>query len=185
MPKRTLVVLAMAAFGAMALPFGLPTIATAAPLVVGYNTINIPPQPIDQPGMLNPANPDTNTVTLCAQPLNNLHVVGTGVDVFLSIDAALFAPGGSTGGSATAGSGATLLTGTPQSFPTQATCTYDNPDGNTGTITDAVPITYTGPPSPVPANGRDVIAAESDSSSFDLSTGQCTGPGVCNASTYV
>jgi hypothetical protein len=180
MQKRALGVIGVVAFAGLALPFGLPTGVAAAPLVA-YNTINIPPQPIEQPGVLNPSG--TNTSSICAQPLNNLHVVGTGVPVFLSIDAGLFTTPSAPGGSATAGSTPVALTSTPQSFNTEATCHWSNQEGS-GTVIDAVPIAYTGP-NPVPINGRDVIAAESDASSFNPSTGLCTGPGVCNTTTYV
>jgi hypothetical protein len=183
MHKRALAVLAVAAAAGAILPFGLPKTAAAAPLVVSYNSINLPPQPIEQPGMLNPASPSTNTAHLCAQPLQSLHVV-VGATVFLSIDRGLFTAPPAAGGSATAGPSATALTSTPAAFTTQASCTFSNPGGVSGTVTDAVAITYTGP-NPVPVNGRDVIAAESDASSFDPATGQCIGPGVCNTTTYV
>ena len=176
--KRTLTVLAVAAFAGAALPFGLPNTAAAAPLVVSYDTISMKPLPLEQPGGLSPSG--TNTVTACVQPLSAGHVVA-GAIVFLSIDAGLFTAPTANGGSATAEG--TALTATPQQFTVQASCTFANIEGG-GTLMDAVPVTYTGP-NPVPVNGRDVIAAESDASSFNATTGQCTGPGVCNTGTYV
>ena len=178
MPKRTLAVLAVAAFGALALPFGLPTIARA----VGptYDTLNIRPLPLEQPGQLSPTG--TNTVTVCVQPTSGGSVV-VGADVFLSIDSGLFTAPPAAGGTAIAN--ATPLTGTPQSFTVTAnTCNWSN-QGGSGTLPDAIPVTYTGPAPTVPVNGRDVIAATSDGTSFDSATGQCTGAGICSAATYV
>ena len=182
MQKRTLTVLAIAAFAGTALPFGLPKDAAAAPLVVGYNSIVMSPLPIAQPGTLIPPAVSTNTVTMCVQPQENGAKIAPGATVFLSIDAGLFTSPTASGGSAVSGS--TTLTSTPQSFVTVDTCTFSSPGGSSGTVNDAVPLTYTGP-NPVPVNGRDVIAAESDASSFNATTGQCTGPGVCGTGTYV
>ncbi len=81
--------------------------------------------------------------------------------------------------------GATPLTATPALFTVSASCTYDNASGSgTTTEMDAIPVTYTGPSS-VEVNGRDVIGATSDGTSFDASNGQCTGAGVCSVGTYV
>jgi hypothetical protein len=172
MPKRTLAVLAVAAFGALAVPIGLPRSAAAAG--PAYSSIAIKPLPIAQAGSL--TTPGTN-VTLCVQPLDSsLHPV-LGAVVFLSIDSGLFSPT-PPGGSATVG--ATTLTNTPVSFTTtSASCT-----NSSGTFGDALTVTYTSP-NPAQVKGRDVIAAESDASSFDLATGLCTGPGICKAATYV
>jgi hypothetical protein len=179
MPKRTLAILAAAAFGALAVPFGLPTIAAAAGAT--YTNLVLSPLPIAQPGSLNPANPSTNTVLLCVQPqANNVHV-GPTAQVFLSIDSGLFTAPPEAGGSAVSGS--TTLTATPTLFTVSATCTYDNANGvGTSTEMDAVPVTYTGP-NPVPLNGRDVIVAAD--SAADVTGGQCNGTGVCNTGTYV
>src|SRR5580658_1027192 len=121
MPKRTLAVFAAAAFGALALPFGLPTIAHATG--PSYNSISIKPLPLEQPGMLSPTG--TNTVTACVQPLSDLHVV-PGATVYLSIDAGLFTAPVEPGGSAIA-NGSTTLTATPQPIvvPTN-TCDWSN-----------------------------------------------------------
>jgi hypothetical protein len=179
MPKRTLAVFAAAAFGALALPFGLPTIAHATG--PSYNSISIKPLPLEQPGMLSPTG--TNTVTACVQPLSDLHVV-PGATVYLSIDAGLFTAPVEPGGSAIA-NGSTTLTATPQPIvvPTN-TCDWSNIEGS-GSLIDAIPVTYTGPTPTVPVNGRDVIGATSDGTSFDNSTGQCSGAGACNTATYV
>jgi len=179
MPKRTLAILAAAAFGALALPFGLPTIAAASGPT--YTNLVLSPLPIAQPGTLNPSSPSTNTVLLCVQPqTNNVHV-GAGAQVFLSIDSGLFTSPVRPGGSAVVGS--TTLTATPAVFTVAANCTYDNADGSgTSTEMDAVPVTYTGP-NPVPVNGRDVIVAADAAS--DVTGGQCNGTGVCNTGTYV
>ena len=179
MPKRTLAVLAVVAFGALAVPFGLPTIAQA----VGptYTSISIKPLPLEQPGTLNPTG--TNTVTACVQPLNAGKVVA-GASVFLSIDNGLFtAPPTTTTGTASAG--ATALTATPTAFTVLGSCSYANAESS-GTLLDAVQVTYSGP-NPILVHGRDVIAAESNATSFDPSTGQClTGVGiVCSTATYV
>jgi hypothetical protein len=173
MKRRTIgVVLALVA--AAAVPLGLPHSASAA----SFDSLNIKPLPIEQPGTLSPTG--TNTVTMCVQPLLAGHVVAVGTMVYLSIDAGLFSTG--TGGSATAEG--TPLTLTPVQFPTQASCTYSNIEVPTTTLADAIPITYTGP-NPVPVAGRDVIAATSDGVSFDNTTGKCVGPGICNSGTYV
>jgi hypothetical protein len=178
MPKRTLAVIAAAAFGALALPFGLPTIAHATGPT--YNGILISPLPIEQPGALNPANPSTNTVTLCVQPQENGVKVAVGATVFLSIDSGLFTAPPAAGGGAVVGS--TPLTLAPQSFTTVANCTFANPGGNDGSLTDALQITYTGP-NPVPVNGRDVISAAS--AAADITSGLCNGTPVCDSATYV
>ncbi len=178
MPKRTLVVLAMAAFGAMALPFGLPTIAHASG--TAYDSIAIKPLPLEQPGTLTAVGPG-NTATACVQPLAGGHPV-VGAIIFMSIDPGLFTAPVAAGGSATANG--TLLTPTPQQITTTSnTCTWSNNEG-TGTLTDAIEVDYTGP-NPKPVNGRDVIGATSDGTSFDAANGQCTGSGVCNTTTYV
>ena len=178
MPKRTLVVLAMAAFGALALPFGLPTIAKASG--TPYDTISIKPLPLEQPGTLTATGPG-NTATACVQPLAGGHPV-VGAVVFLSIDPGLFTAPPAAGGSASADG--TPLTTTPQQFTTtENTCTWTNNEG-TGNLMDAIQVVYTGP-NPIPVNGRDVIGATSDGTSFDAGTGQCSGAGVCNTATYV
>ncbi len=178
MPKRTLVVLAMAAFGALALPFGLPTIAKASG--TPYDTISIKPLPLEQPGTLTATGPG-NTATACVQPLAGGHPV-VGAVVYLSIDPGLFTAPPAAGGSATADG--TPLTTTPATFTTTSnTCNWSNKEGS-GSLMDAIQIVYTGP-NPVPVNGRDVIGATSDGTSFDAGTGQCSGVGVCNTTTYV
>jgi hypothetical protein len=175
MKRRTIgVVLALVA--AAAVPLGLPHSASAA----SYDAVNIKPLPIEQPGTLSPTG--TNTVTMCVQPTLAGKPVAVGTAVFLSIDAALFAPTGSVGGTATAEG--TPLTSTPVSFPTQASCSYANLE-TSGTALDAIPITYTGPTPTVPVAGRDVIAATSDGVSFSNTTGKCIGPGICDSGTYV
>jgi nitrite reductase/ring-hydroxylating ferredoxin subunit len=173
MHKRALAVLAVAAFAGAVLQFGLPTVVAATGPT--YTTIAIKPLPIEQPGTLAAG----GTVTMCVQPLNGGAVV-PGAVVFLSIDSGLFTTPTTAGGSATAQG--TALTATPATFTVQATCTWANAEAN-GTLNDAVPVTYTAP-NPALVHGRDVIAAESNNSSFDLATGQCTGP-VCNTGTYV
>ena len=75
--------------------------------------------------------------------------------------------------------GTTALTSTPTLFTVTTSCVTG---GNT--YQDAITVVYTSP-NPAQVKGRDVIAAESDASSFDMATGQCTGPGVCKAATYV
>jgi hypothetical protein len=173
MPKRTLAVLAAAAFGAIALPFGLPTIAHA----VGptYTSVVMAPLPIEQPGTLAIG----GIVTLCAQPLNGPTKV-PGATVYISLFTGLFTSPPATGGSASAEG--TPLTTTPQPFVVQATCTFANAE-STGTIMDAVPITYTGP-NPIPINGRDVIIA-ADSVADSGSSGSCPGSVPCTDGTYV
>jgi hypothetical protein len=175
MHKRTVGVLAVAAAAGAVLPFGLPQVAHAA---ASYTSLAVRPLPIEQPGTLSAG----GTVTMCVQPLDATGHPVPGASVFLSIDSGLFTgPPHVTGGSAAVGT--TPLSATPTSFPVQASCSYANLESS-GTLTDAVPITYTGP-SPKLVHGRDVIAAESDASSFDATTGQCTGPGVCSTGTYV
>ena len=155
MPKRTLAVLAMAAFGALALPFGLPTIAHATG--PAYDSLNIRPLPLEQPGMLSPTG--DNTVTVCVQP-TSAGVSVVGAQVFLSIDSGLFTAPAAAGGTATADG--TPLTGTPQSFTvTSNTCNWANQEGG-GTLSDAIPVTYTGPAPTVPVNG----SAETKPSNF-------------------
>jgi hypothetical protein len=180
MNRRTISGVVLALVAAAALPLGLPRSVSAAPGVVSFNAISIKPLPIEQPGNLNPTG--TNTATMCVQPLSGGHTVLVGTLVFLSIDAGLFASSAPTGDTAIVG--ATALTSTPAQFPTQASCSFANLESS-GTLTNAIPITYTGPSAPVPIAGRDLIAATSDGISFDATTGQCVGSGVCNIATYV
>src|SRR5580658_8340731 len=157
MPKRTLAVFAAAAFGALALPFGLPTIAHATG--PSYTTLVLSPLPIAQPGTLSPTG--TNTVQLCVQPQSGTVHAIPGAQVYLSIISGLFTAPPAAGGSAVVGT--TPLTATPTQFTVASTCSYTNANGS-GTLLnedDAVPITYTGPSS-VEVNGRDVIGATSD-----------------------
>jgi hypothetical protein len=182
MNRRTISGVVLALVAAAAIPLGLPRSVSAAPGVVTFDSINIKPLPIEQPGTLNPTG--TNTVTMCVQPLSAGHVVAVGTMVDLSIDAGLFNtvhPG--VGGSAEVTSTSTALTSTPTAFQTVASCSYANQEVN-GTLTDAIPVTYTGP-NPLQTDGRDIVAAASDAVSFDAGTGQCVGPGVCNTGTYV
>jgi len=185
MHKRTLAVLAVVAAAGAIFPFGLPKVAHAAPSVVSYNTIVISPLPIAQPGSLNPSMPSTNTVTMCVQPQENGAKVGVDVPVYLNLVSGLFTAPHAMGGSAMSGSTPLPVAPTPPvQFFTVATCTFANPGGNSGTVNDAVPVTYTGP-STVPLNGRDVIGADIDGTSFNTATGTCTGAGACNDGTYV
>lgn len=185
MTRRTIVGATLALIAAAAIPLGLPHMASAAaPSVVGYNALNVKPLPIEQPGTLNPTG--TNTVTMCVQPLNGTKVVPVGTTVDLSIDVGLFNtvnPG--VGGSAEVTSTSTALTSTPTAFQTVASCSYQNLEMTSpATVSDAIPITYTGP-STTQTTGRDIVAAASDAVSFDATTGMCVGPGVCNTGTYV
>jgi hypothetical protein len=173
MHKRALAVFGVVAFAGLALPFGLPTgVAASGPT---YTNLVFAPLPIEQPGTL----PLGGTVTMCVQPQTGGMHVALGATVFLSIDSGLFTAPPAAGGSAT--SGGTPLTSTPTAFTTIASCSFANAE-QSGTVMDAVPITYTGP-NPVPINGRDVIVA-ADSAS-DVTSGQCNGSGVCNTGTYV
>ena len=180
MHQRSLAVAAVAGCVAIAVSFGMPSEAAASG--PAYNALIVSPLPIEQPGLLHPANAGGNTVTMCVQPQENGAAVAVGATVYLSIDSGLFANPPSPGGSAMSGS--TALAATPQAFLTTASCSYATPDGVHGAVSNAVPVTYLGP-NPVRATGRDVVAAESDTSSFDLATGQCVGPGVCATGTYV
>jgi hypothetical protein len=177
MQKRTLAVLAMVLFAGAALPFGLPkSVAASGPT---YDSISIKPLPLELAGTLNPSG--LNTVTACVQPLSNKALV-PGASVLLSIDNGLFtAPPTTTTG--TAFVGATQLTATPVAFTVSPTCTYANGE-TSGTLQDAVQVTYTGP-NPILVHGRDVIAAQMTAGSFDAATGQCLASTVCNTATYV
>jgi len=180
MNRRTIGGVVLALVAAAAVPLGLPRSVSASSGVAAFDSISMKPLPIEQAGNLNPTG--TNTATMCVQPLSGGHTVAVGTMVYLSIDAGLFASSAPTGDTATVG--ATALTSTPTQFPTQASCSFANLESS-GTLTDAIPITYTGPSAPVPTAGRDLIAATSDGVSFDATTGQCVGPGVCNTGTYV
>ena len=178
MPKRTLGVLGVAAFAGLALPFGMPQ--SAAATGPAYNSIFIKPVPLEQPGTLSPTG--TNTVTACVRPLSSTGTPVPGASVLLSIDNGLFtAPPTTTTGTAFVGS--TQLTATPTAFTVQASCSYANLE-TSGTLTDAVPITYTGP-NPILVHGRDVIAAQMTAGSFDAATGQCAASTICTTGTYV
>jgi hypothetical protein len=155
MSRRTILGAALALIAAAAIPLGLPRVVSAAPGVVTYNQILIDPQPIEQPGTLSPSG--TNTVTMCIQPRENGKAVAANTPVNLSIQAGLFTSPAAAGGSAEVTSTSTALTATPTPFNTQATCNYANLESS-GSLPDAVPVTYTGP-NPVPINGRDVINA--------------------------
>ncbi len=169
MPKRTLAILAAAAFGALAVPFGLPTIAAAAGAT--YTNLVLSPLPIAQPGSLNPANPSTNTVLLCVQPqANDVHVGPTPKCSSASILASSpLRPKQEDLRS----SGSTALTATPTLFTVSSNLhVRQRKRSGTSTEMDAVPVTYTGP-NPVPLNGRDVIVAAD--SAADVTGGQCNG----------
>jgi hypothetical protein len=173
MQKRTLTVLAIAAFAGAALPFGLPNSAAAAPLV-SYDKIVMSPLPIAQPGTL----VGSQSVTMCVQPQLGGQKVDPGQTVWLSIDAGLFTNPHVSGGSAIA-DGMTLST-TPQMFITQASCTFQGG----GIAMNSVPVTYTAPAS-IPAAGRDVIVA-ADTSADSGSAGVCpASPAICDTGTYV
>jgi hypothetical protein len=177
MQKRFVAVLAVAAAAGVLFPFGLPKTAAAAGPT--YASISIKPLPLEQPGTLSPTG--TNTVTACVQPLDSSGHVVPGGEVLLSIDSGLFTvPSGTPGGSASAeGMG---LTVTPTSFTVDASCSYQNNESS-GTLMDAIPVTYTGP-SPALSHGRDVIGAQMTAGSFSATTGLCSGPGVCSTATY-
>lgn len=176
MPKRTLGVLGVVAFAALALPFGMPTMTHASSSVAAYDSISVKPLPLEQPGTIG-----TTTVTACVQPLASGAPV-PGASVLLSIDNGLFTapPTTATG---TASVGATALTATPVSFPVQATCNYMNAE-TSGHLSDAVQVSYTGPTATL-VHGRDVIAAQMTAGSFNAATGQCAPSSICNTATYV
>jgi hypothetical protein len=179
MHKRALAVLAVAVAAGAVFQFGFPRGAAAAPPVVSYDTVVISPLPIEQPGLLNPANPSTNTVTLCVQPRQGSVLQPAGTTVYLDIASGLFTSPSATGGSASVGG--VQLTSSPVAFQTQATCTFQNAE-TTGSANFSIPVTYTGP-NPVPVNGRDVIVAGGDPSDFG-GPGQCA-TSRCNTATYV
>jgi hypothetical protein len=184
MQKRFVAVFAVAAAAGVLFPFGLPKSVDA--VGPSYTSLSLAPLPIEQPGTLNPSG--TNTVQMCAQPMNGTTKV-PGATIFLSINAGLFTAPEANGGSATAeGTG---LTVNPAPFVVQATCTFSNNETPPTTIDDAVPITYTGP-NPVPINGRDQIVEADASSDVTITPatgtaaafGTCTS-GICNVGTYV
>ena len=179
MHKRTLAVLALAAAAGVLFPFGLPKAAAATGPT--YDSVSIKPLPLEQAGTLSPGG--TNTVTACVQPLSGGHVV-PGATVFLSLISGLFTAPPATGGTATAGASVTTLSASPTPIVVQPSCTYSNQEGS-GTLLDAVQVNYTGPAPTVPVNGRDVIGADIDGTSFNAATGTCTGAGACNTGTYV
>ena len=176
MPKRTLAVLAVAAFGALALPFGLPTIAHAVSTSAPISSITLSPLPIAQPGSLAADTP----IQICVQPKDvNGSPIGVGVGVFLSFYSGLFTS--PTVQTSTATVGTTALSTTPVEFFTAASC-----DFTSGTSTDAIAVTYTSPNPTVPPHGRDVIIA-ADSALDSGTTGACPIPAgnLCNNGTYV
>jgi hypothetical protein len=172
MPKRTLAILAAAAFGALALPFGLPTIAAQASGTIA--SISLMPFPIAQAGTL----AASQTVNMCIQPRNSSgDTMGVGQAVFLSFYSGLFTAPPAPGG--TAAVGVTALTTTPASFLTVASCTSQG-----GTVSaDSIPVVYTAPAT-IPAHGRDVIIA-ADSATDSGTGGVCANTGICNNGTYV
>jgi hypothetical protein len=176
MPKRSLAVLAVGAFAAVVLPFGLPTV-THASTTAAFSSITIAPLPIAQPGTLTSPTP----VQMCVQPKNaSGGIVGVGVTVYLSFYSGLFtSPPVST---STAKVGTTSLTTTPQAFTTTASCT---PSGG-NPIMDAISVAYTSPTTPVPPHGRDVLIA-ADSVADSGITGACppSAGNLCNNGTYV
>jgi hypothetical protein len=177
MPKRTLAVLGVAAFAALALPFGLPPVAHAAGT---YTSIGIIPFPIAQPGSLS-ANTQVN---ICVQPRDAAgHPVGVGAPVWLSFYSGLFTSPLSQTSTAFAGPGAaTQLNTTPQQFFTVASCTSQG-----GVVSaDAIAVVYTTPTPTIPPHGRDVIIA-ADSTGDSGTTGTCPGSAgaLCNNATYV
>jgi hypothetical protein len=182
MQKRTLTVLAIAAFAGTALPFGLPKTASAAPLAV-IDTLTFVPLPIETAGQLTSG----NSVSFCVQAnAGGTHTPG---NVFLSINSGQFtAPPASGGGATVLG---TPLTVNPVSFATQSTCSYSNAE-TSGTVMDAVPVVYTAPVT-IPVNGRDTIVAATSASDVTITPasggtaafGTCNGAGVCNTGAYV
>ena len=177
MPKRTFAVLAVGAFAAVAIPFGLPTV-THASSSAAFASLTISPLPIAQPGTLT----SPTVVHMCVQPKDSGGVpVGVGVPVYLSFYSGLFtSPPVST---STATVGATPLSTTPQLFHTVATCSFGSPPM---TSADAISVTYTSPATPVPAHGRDVLIA-ADSVADSGTTGACppSAGNFCNNGTYV
>lgn len=175
MQKRTLTVLAIAAFAGAALPFGLPQAAEAS---VSYDSLVFTTFPIATAGTL----VQGTVVSFCVQPKTGGRT-GTSVagSMFLAIDSGLFTPGGAPGGSAAVGT--TPLTASGQSFATSSTCT----DSAGATFPNGVLVSYTAP-NPVPAFGRDLITAASSSTDI-TSAGQCVNPlpagEVCNTDVYV
>jgi hypothetical protein len=186
MPKRTLAVLAVAAFGALALPFGLPTIAHATG--PAYNDLVFAPLPIEVAGTL----VEGTSVTICVQPQENGVHLTSAASVYLSINSGQFTAPPAPGGSAAAGPTLTPLTVNPALFTTQATCSFSNSQGS-GTAPWAVPVTYTAPSPTIPVNGRDVIVAADASSDVTVTPasggvaafGTCNGAGVCKTGAYV
>jgi hypothetical protein len=179
--KRTLTVLAVAAFAGAALPFGLPNTAAAAPLVA-IGSLTFVPLPIEVAGTL----PAGNSVTFCVQAqAGGVHTPG---NVFLSINSGQFTAPPAPGGSAKVSG--TPLTVNPASFATSPTCTWSNAEG-TNTVADAVPVVYTAPLT-IPVNGRDTIVAATLASDVTITPpsggtaafGTCTS-GVCNTGAYV
>ena len=102
MHQRSLAVVAVAGCVAIAVSFGMPSEAAASG--PAYNALIVSPLPIEQPGLLHPANAGGNTVTMCVQPQENGAAVAVGATVYLSIDSGLFANPPSPGGSAMSGS---------------------------------------------------------------------------------
>src|SRR5580692_8931942 len=134
MPRRTLAVLGVAAFGALALPFGLPQTAQASGTIA---SISLMPFPIAQAGTLIAG----QTVDLCIQPRNSANQpMGPGQPVFLSFYSGLFTAPPAPGGTATVNG--TPLTTTPTSYNTVASCTWT---GGTAPSADAIPVVYTAP----------------------------------------
>jgi hypothetical protein len=172
MPRRTLAVLGVAAFGALALPFGLPQTAQASGTIA---SISLMPFPIAQAGTLVAG----QTVDLCIQPRNSANQpMGPGQPVFLSFYSGLFTAPPAPGGTATVNG--TPLTTTPTSYNTVASCTWT---GGTAPSADAIPVVYTAPAT-LPAHGRDVIIA-ADNATDSGTGGVCANTGVCNNGTYV
>jgi len=179
MPKRTLAVLAVAAFSALALPFGLPSVVHASSSLAPIASITLSPLPIAAPGSLVA---DT-TVQLCVQPDDSSgNPIGVGVGVYLSFYSGLFTPAPGTHTS-TAFVGATALTSSPVLFHTVLKCTFN---GGADTSSDAISVTYTSPNPTLPAHGRDVIIA-ADSVADSGTTGVCplSAGNLCNNGTYV
>jgi hypothetical protein len=154
---------------------GLPAAVSA---LAPYNQLVISPLPIEQPGTLSPTG--VNTVTLCVQPQENGVRITAGATVYLSINSGLFTTPPAPGGSAVVGS--TALTAVPGAFTTVGSCSFQNIE-DSGTVLDAVPITYTGP-DPVPTSGRDVIVA-ADTPADSGANGICPTSGPCSSATYV